>query len=153
MDGRTRLHEPWTARPTPFTSLCNNLTQAYLAFLIFGQRSKTDPALCNLTVKKWKAIFWHPNPILFSITEQPLSLRSRVALNCFFLLFLSYLIPRHSKPQRPLLQNVLCSGNIPLYFLEEGTCSCLRKWYRYLFRMHKVPGFFSIRHLILLRCR
>ena len=62
-DGRTRLHEPWKARWTPFTSLREILTQAYLVFLIFEQRNKTDTALCNLTVKKLKSTFWHPNPM------------------------------------------------------------------------------------------
>ena len=35
----------------PFTSLCHNLTQADLDFLIFVQRNKTGTALCNLSIK------------------------------------------------------------------------------------------------------
>ena len=34
-----------------YTSLLENLNQAYLVFLIFRQRNKIDPTLCNLTVK------------------------------------------------------------------------------------------------------
>ena len=60
-DGRTRLHEPWKARWMPFTSLCEKLIQAYLVFLIFGQRNKTSSVLCNLTDLKLKTTFWHPN--------------------------------------------------------------------------------------------
>ena len=45
-----------------YTSLYKNSNQAYLVFLIFGQRNKTDPALCNLTVKKLNSTFGHPNP-------------------------------------------------------------------------------------------
>ena len=45
----------------PFTSLRENLTQADLDFLIFGQRNKTDTALGNLTVKKLKTTFCHLN--------------------------------------------------------------------------------------------
>ena len=33
------------------------LNQAYLAFLIFGQRSKAEPVLCSLTVKNGKTPF------------------------------------------------------------------------------------------------
>ena len=62
-DGRTRLHEPWTARWMPFTSLRENIHQAYLVFLIFGQRNKIGIALCNLPIKNWRATFWHPNPM------------------------------------------------------------------------------------------
>ena len=35
-----------------YTSLCRNLSQADLDFLIFVQRNKIDLALCNLPIKK-----------------------------------------------------------------------------------------------------
>ncbi|EEV00800.1 hypothetical protein ROSINTL182_07277 [Roseburia intestinalis L1-82] len=41
----------------PFTSLCEKLIQAYLVFLIFGQRNKTSSVLCNLTNPKLKTTF------------------------------------------------------------------------------------------------
>ena len=37
-----------------YTSLFRNLIQADLDFLIFVQRNKTDTALCNLSIKKFK---------------------------------------------------------------------------------------------------
>ena len=40
-----------------YTSLRENLNQADLDFLIFGQRNKTGVALCNLPLKKIKATF------------------------------------------------------------------------------------------------
>ncbi|HAT90786.1 MAG TPA: hypothetical protein DCS73_13885 [Roseburia sp.] len=41
-----------------YTSLRENLNQADLDFLIFGQRNKTGIALCNLPLKKIKATFY-----------------------------------------------------------------------------------------------
>ena len=43
-----------------YTSLHRNLAQADLDFLIFVQRNKTDPALCNLPIKKLETAFLHP---------------------------------------------------------------------------------------------
>ena len=40
-----------------YTSLHHNLTQADLDFLIFVQRNKIDPALCNLPIKKLETAF------------------------------------------------------------------------------------------------
>ena len=53
-DGRTRQHRVMEDSLLPFTSLWENLTQAGLDFLIFVQRNKTDTALCNLSIKKFK---------------------------------------------------------------------------------------------------
>lgn len=40
-----------------YTSLCLNLIQAYLDFLIFVQQNKIDSALCNSPIKKLEATF------------------------------------------------------------------------------------------------
>ena len=63
MDGSKSLNAPWTSSChnwrefKTYTSLCENPRQAYLVFLISGQRNKTDPALCNLTIKNLKTTF------------------------------------------------------------------------------------------------
>ncbi|PWL64937.1 MAG: hypothetical protein DBY37_01325 [Desulfovibrionaceae bacterium] len=63
MDGSKSLNAPWTSSChnwrefKTYTSLRHNLTQAYLVFLIFGQRNKTSSTLCNLTYPKLKTTF------------------------------------------------------------------------------------------------
>ncbi|HBH99366.1 MAG TPA: hypothetical protein DDY23_07445 [Lachnospiraceae bacterium] len=48
-----------------YTSLHRNLAQADLDFLIFVQRNKTDPALCNLPILYSKKIPMQSNPLLY----------------------------------------------------------------------------------------
>ncbi len=109
-----------------YTSLRENLTQAVLDFLIFGQRNKTAPALCNLPLKKLKSTFCHPNhpqkkpgmkSLAFSISIQPYAVTFfRCSTTCAsqsspLLHITVYTLPKTFAPIRRI--TAFCSPNNP----------------------------------------